>query len=55
MSKRNGVELEGRQSMDRKRAKGALGQHQEAESPGKGGRERVAASEGINSASHDCI
>lgn len=35
--------------------KGALGLHQEAESPGKGGRERVAASEGINSAYHDCI
>lgn len=41
--------------MDRKTAKGALGLHQEAESPGKGGREREAPSEGINSASHDNI
>lgn len=55
MTKRNGVELEQKPSMDRKRAKGALGLHKETKSPGKGGRVRIAAPEGINSASHDWI
>lgn len=55
MTKRNGVELEQRPSMDRKRAKGALGLHKETKFPGKGGRVRIAAPEGIKSASHDWI